>query len=260
MFIHNIDPVLLSIGPLQIRYYGLFWLIGFVMGYFLLIHLAKRKELNITKDDIADLLLYIIIGTVLGARIFYILIYNLPFYLSNPLEMLAVWHGGLAFHGGLTGAVIGGVLYTRRKKVGFYEIADIIVMPLALGLALGRIGNFINGELYGRITDVPWAVKFPDAEGFRHPSQIYASIKNLIIFFALWAIKDKNLPKGFMFWAFVVMYSALRFIVEFFRQPDEQLGFIIGFLSMGQILSIIMFAIGAFFIYKIMKSQNKPDT
>jgi len=260
MFIHNIDPVLLSIGPLQIRYYGLFWLIGFVMGYFLLIHLAKRKELSITKDDIADLLLYIIIGTVLGARIFYILIYNLPFYLSNPLEMLAVWHGGLAFHGGLTGAVIGGVLYTRRKKVGFYEIADIIVMPLALGLALGRIGNFINGELYGRITDVPWAVKFPDAEGFRHPSQIYASIKNLIIFFALWAIKDKNLPKGFMFWAFVVMYSALRFIVEFFRQPDEQLGFIIGFLSMGQILSIIMFAIGAFFIYKIMKSQNKPDT
>src|SRR3989338_751426 len=118
MFIHNIDPVLLSIGPLQIRYYGLFWLIGFVMGYFLLIHLAKRKELSITKDDISDLLLYIIIGTVLGARIFYILIYNLPFYLSNPLEMLAVWHGGLAFHGGLTGAVIGGGFYNNRKKGG----------------------------------------------------------------------------------------------------------------------------------------------
>ena len=261
MFIHNIDPVLLSLGPFQIRYYGLFWLIGFVMGYFLLIHLAKRKELSITKDDIADLLLYIIIGTILGARLFYILVYNLPFYLSNPFEMLAVWHGGLSFHGGLIGAVIAELIYCRRKKIGFYDVADIIVMPLALGLALGRIGNFINGELYGRITDVPWAVKFPDAEGFRHPSQIYASFKDLAIFFALWIMKDKNFPKGFMFWAFVVMYSILRFTMEFFRQPDEQLGFIIGFLSMGQILSIIMFSIGAFFLYRLYKksSNNKKE-
>src|SRR3989338_600142 len=256
MFIHNIDPVLLSLGPFQIRYYGLFWLIGFVMAYFLLIHLAKKKELSVTKDDIADLLLYIIVGTVLGARIFYILVYNLPFYLSNPFEMLAIWHGGLSFHGGLIGAVAAGFLYCRRKKISFYEIADMVVIPLALGLALGRIGNFINGELYGRITDitdVPWAVKFPDAEGFRHPSQIYASLKNLVIFFALWSIKDKKLPKGFMFWLFVVMYSILRFTVEFFRQPDEQLGFIIGFLSMGQILSIIMFSIGIFFLHKAYK-------
>lgn len=256
MFIHNIDPVLLSIGPFQIRYYGLFWLIGFVMAYFLLIHLAKRKELSITKDDIADLLLYIIVGTVLGARIFYIFVYNLPFYLSNTFEMLAVWHGGLSFHGGLIGAVAAGFIYCRRKKISFYDIADIIVIPLALGLALGRIGNFINGELYGRITDVPWAVKFSDAEGFRHPSQIYASFKNLIIFFTLWTIKDKKLPKGFLFWTFVVLYSVLRFIVEFFRQPDEQLGFIIGFLSMGQVLSIVMFAIGTFFIYKVIKKAK----
>lgn len=256
MFIHNIDPVLLSLGPLQIRYYGLFWLIGFVMAYFLLIHLAKRKELSITKDDIADLLLYIIVGTVLGARIFYIFVYNLPFYLTNPFEMLAIWHGGLSFHGGLIGAVIGGILYSRRKKVDFYEIADIIVIPLALGLALGRIGNFINGELYGRITDVPWAVKFPDAEGFRHPSQIYASFKNLIIFFALWSIKGKKLPKGFLFWAFVVMYSVLRFAVEFFRAPDTQLGFILGPFTMGQILSIVMFSIGVFFIYKVSKKAK----
>ena len=259
MFVHNIDPVLLDLGPLQIRYYGLFWLIGFVMGYFLLIHLAKRKELSITKDDIADLFLYIVIGTVLGARLFYILVYNLLFYLANPFEMLAVWHGGLSFHGGLIGAVAAGFIYYRRKKISFYDIADIVVIPLALGLALGRIGNFINGELYGRITDAPWAVKFPDAEGFRHPSQIYASFKNLIIFFALWSIKDKKLPKGFIFWAFVVMYSALRFIVEFFRQPDEQLGFIIGFLSMGQVLSVIMFSIGVFFIHKVYKKGSNNE-
>ena len=256
MFIHNIDPVLLSIGPFQIRYYGLFFVLAFVMAYFLLVHFAKRKELSVTKDDIADLILYIIIGAVLGARIFYVFVYNLPFYLSNPFEIIAVWHGGLSFHGGIIGAVIAGIYFTKRKKIDFYELADIVVIPLALGLVLGRLGNFINGELYGRIADVPWAVKFPDAEGFRHPSQIYASFKDWLIFFTLWVIKDKNLPKGFMFWLFVVMYSTLRFIVGFFRAPDPQLGFILGPLTMGQILSIIMFFVGIFFINRVYK-KNK---
>jgi len=256
MFIHNIDPVLLSIGPFQIRYYGLFFVLGFVIAYFLLVHLAKKKELSFTKDDIADLLLYIIIGAILGARIFYVFVYNLPFYLSNPFEIIAVWHGGLSFHGGIIGAALVGIYFTKRKKIDFYELADIVVIPLALGLALGRLGNFINGELYGRVADVPWAVKFPDAEGFRHPSQIYASIKDLLIFFTLWVIKDKNLPKGFMFWLFVVMYSTLRFIVGFFRAPDPQLGFILGPLTMGQILSIIMFFVGIFFINRVYK-KNK---
>lgn len=255
MFIHNIDPVLLSIGPLQIRYYGLFFVLGFVIAYFLLIHLAKRKELSITKDDIADFLLYMIIGTILGARIFYVLFYNLPFYLDNLGQIIAVWNGGLSFHGGLIGAAIAGIYFTKRKKIDFYELADIVVIPLALGLALGRLGNFTNGELYGRVSDVPWSFKFRDAEGFRHPSQIYASFKNLLIFFTLWIIKDKKLPKGFMFWLFVIMYSALRFTVEFFRQPDPQLGFIIGWLTMGQILSITMFSIGAFFMYKVTRKS-----
>jgi len=257
MFIHNIDPILLSIGPFQIRYYGLFFVLGFVIGYFLLVHLAKRKELSITKDDIADLLLYIIVGTILGARIFYVFVYNLPFYLSNPFEIIAVWNGGLSFHGGIIGASIAGFYYSKRKKIDFYEIADIAVIPLALSLALGRLGNFTNGELYGRITNVPWSFKFPDAEGFRHPSQIYASFKNLLIFFTLWTIKDKKLPKGFMFWLFIVMYSVLRFTVEFFRQPDPQLGFIIGFLTMGQILSIIMFLVGIYFLRRVYKNAQK---
>jgi len=256
MFIHNIDPVLLSIGPFQIRYYGLFFVLGFVIAYFLLVHLAKRKELSFTKDDIADLLLYIIIGAILGARIFYVFVYNLPFYLSNPFEIIAVWHGGLSFHGGIIGAAIAGIYFTKRKKIDFYEIADIAVIPLALGLALGRFGNFINGELYGRVADVPWAVKFPDAEDFRHPSQIYASFKDLLIFFTLWVIKDKNLPKGFMFWLFVVMYSTLRFIVGFFRAPDPQLGFILGPLTMGQILSIIMFFVGIYFLNRVYKNNK----
>ena len=255
MFIHNIDPVLWSFGPFQIRYYGLFFVLGFVIAYFLFNYLAKRKELSITKEDITDLFLYVIAGTILGARIFYVFVYNLTFYLDNPSEIIAIWHGGLSFHGALIGAVIAVLIFTKKKKIDFYEIADLSVIPLALGLALGRLGNFTNGELYGRITDVPWAFRFPDAEGFRHPSQIYESFKNFTIFLALWAIKDKKLPKGFMFWLFVVMYSALRFIVEFFRQPDPQVGFIIGFLTMGQVLSMVMFVVGVYFLRKVYKKS-----
>ena len=255
MFIHNIDPVLWSFGPFQIRYYGLFFVLGFVIAYFLFNYLAKRKELSITEEDITDLFLYVIAGTILGARIFYVFVYNLTFYLDNPSEIIAIWHGGLSFHGALIGAVIAVLIFTKKKKIDFYEIADLSVIPLALGLALGRLGNFTNGELYGRITDVPWAFRFPDAEGFRHPSQIYESFKNFTIFLALWAIKDKKLPKGFMFWLFVVMYSALRFIVEFFRQPDPQVGFIIGFLTMGQVLSIVMFVVGVYFLRKVYKKS-----
>src|SRR3989338_5853324 len=129
MFIHNIDPVLLRLGPFEIRYYGLFYVIGFIIAYFMLNHLAKKKELSLSKDDIADFLLYIILGTVLGARVFYIIFYNLPFYLSNPFEMLAVWHGGLSFHGGFIGAAIAGFYFCKKKKIGFYEIVDITVMP-----------------------------------------------------------------------------------------------------------------------------------
>lgn len=256
MFIHNINPVLLKLGAFEIRYYGLFYAVGFMIAYFMISHLAKIKWLSINKDDVADFLLYEIIGVILGARIFYILFYNLRFYLSNPFEMLAIWHGGLSFHGGLIGASIAGFYFCKKKKIDFYDIADIVVIPLALALALGRIGNFMNGELYGRITNMPWAVKFPNAEGFRHPSQIYASLKNLLIFFTLWNLKGKKLPKGFIFWLFVIMYAALRFFVEFFREPDEQLGFIAGFLTMGQILSVVMFFAGIIFVHKIYRSNK----
>ncbi|MBS3101938.1 prolipoprotein diacylglyceryl transferase [Candidatus Woesearchaeota archaeon] len=253
MFYHNINPVLLRLGPFEIRYYGLFFVLGFIIAYFMLAYLANKRRLSLTKDDISDFLLYEIIGVILGARIFYVFIYNLKSYLANPLEIFAVWHGGLSFHGGLLGAVAAGIIFAKKRKIDFYELADIFVIPLALGLALGRLGNFINGELYGRITNVPWAVQFQDAEGFRHPSQIYESLKNLFIFAVLWNVKDKKLPKGFLFWLFVTMYSFLRFVVEFFRQPDEQLGFFFGWLSMGQILSIIMFGIGFYFLHKRYK-------
>jgi len=252
MFYHNINPVLLNLGPFEIRYYGLIFVLGFLIGYFLLVYLAKQRKLDLTKDDLSDLLLYLLIGIVAGARLFYILFYNLKFYLSSPLDIFAFWHGGMSFHGGLAGGMIAVFLFCKKKKINVYDILDIAVIPAALGLAFGRIGNFLNGELYGRITNIPWAFDFGDGKP-RHPSQLYGSLKNFFIFGVLWFLKEKKLPKGFLFWSFVTMYSALRFFVEFFREPDPQLGFIIFNLSMGQILSSIVFFIGIYFLFRLKK-------
>src|SRR3989338_5445939 len=251
MFYNNIDPTLLKLGSFEIRYYGIIYAAGFVIAYFMIKYLAKERKLGLKKDDAADMLFYILAGVVLGARAFYVLIYDPWFYFANPLRILMVWHGGLSFHGGVFGGMVACYLFCKKKKIGFYEMLDICVVPLALGLALGRIGNFLNGELIGRITDVPWAVKFKGYDGFRHPSQIYESSKNFFIFFVLWFLCNKKLKKGFLFWLFIVMYSLLRFFIEFFREPDMQLGFIFLGLTMGQILNAIMFFAGAYFMIKL---------
>lgn len=260
MIYQNINPIILELGPLQVRYYGLFWAIGFIIAYFMIYHLAKRKEIRLEKDDVSDLIIYLMAGIILGARVIYVIFYNFPFYMQKPLEIFAVWHGGLSFHGGLLGAATAVFLFSRKKGIHFYDLADLIVVPAALALALGRIGNFTNAELYGRMTDVPWCIDYSKNQyvadipsGCRHPSQIYESMKNLLIFTALWIIKGKKLPRGFMFWTFVTMYGFLRFFVEFFRQPDEQIGFLFGSLSMGQLLSLPLFFVGLFMLYRIKK-------
>ena len=253
---------MLEIGPFQIRYYGLFYALGFVIAYFLISYLAKRRQLSITKDDVSNFLVYEIIGIVAGSRLVYVVFYNLSFYISNPLEIIAVWHGGLSFHGGLIGAIYATYLFCKKYKIEFYEIADIAVIPVALALALGRMGNFINGELYGRLANIPWCVDYSRNQyisnlpsGCRHPSQIYESIKNLAIFSALWFIKDKKLPKGSMFWSFVTLYGLFRTVTEFFRQPDEQLGFILNYFTMGQLLSFPLFLIGIYMLIKLNKKK-----
>lgn len=250
MFYDNIDPVLFNIGPFEIRYYGIIYALGFIIAYFFIYYLAKERKLSLSRDDVADLIFYLIIGTVVGARLFEVLIYNPIYYFNNPSEIIALWHGGLSFHGGLIGASLAAYLYCRKKKIGFYDIADIAVIPLAIGLFMGRIANFLNSELVGRITNVPWCVKFKMYEGCRHPSQLYESAKNLLIFGVLWWLKDKKLKKGVMFWSFVLMYSALRFFIEFVREPDSQIGFILG-LTMGQWLCMIMFGVGVYFLFKV---------
>lgn len=253
MFYSQINPVLAQLGSFEIRFYGVVYALSFILLYFFILYLAKQRKLRLSKEKVSDLVIYIIIGLVVFARIFYVVFYNLQYYLKYPLEILMPWHGGMSFHGGLAGAVLAVLLFCRKNKIGFYDLADIISIPAAAFLMLGRIANFLNGELYGRITSVPWAVKFPGTEGFRHPSQIYESFKNLFIFSVLWFIKDKKLPKGFIFWTFVALSGFLRFFVEFFRMPDSQLGFIFWNLSMGQLFSIILFVAGIAMLFAVSR-------
>ena len=260
MFYHTIDPVLFRIGPLEVRYYGIIYVLGFIIAYFMIQHLARKREMGLSKDDLSDLIFYELIGVVIGARLFYIIFDNLNYYLQKPLEVFAVWHGGLSFHGGLAGAIVAAYWFSRKKKFDLLALADIVVIPAALALALGRIGNFLNGELVGRITNAPWAVQFQGYEGFRHPSQLYESAKNFLIFGVLWYLKGKKLPKGMLFWTFTLLYSVLRFFIEFVREPDSQLGFIVFNLTMGQLLNVAMLIVALFFIFNLYKKSAKIQT
>jgi phosphatidylglycerol---prolipoprotein diacylglyceryl transferase len=258
--IHLLDPVLLSLGPIQIRWYGLIYALGFILGYFILIKLAEEKKLKLSKEDIGDLVFYLILCIVAGARIFYILFYNLGYYLSSPLEMLALWHGGLSFHGGFVGAIVAISLFSKKKKLHFYEVSDMVVVPAALALALGRIGNFINGELYGRAASVSWCVDYSQnphmteqVVGCRHPSQLYESLYSFVMFSVLYLLNKKNLPRGVLTWSFVALYGLFRTLAELFRQPDAQVGFLFGGLTMGQLLSIPMLILGSYMVWRISK-------
>ena len=254
MFVQNINPVLFNIGLFEIRYYGLIFALAFIAGHFFLKHLVKLKKLKLTDDDIAEYLVYLIIGSVLGARLFEILIYEPRYYFSNPFEMIAVWHGGLSVHGGIIGALIAGYFFTKKKKVSFWKIADITVIPLAFGLIFGRIANFTNSEFVGKITDVPWAVKFMkvDPDNFRHPVQLYEALKNALIFSFLWIKKGEKHKDGYFFWIFVLLYSILRFFIEFYKEWDLYYFD----LAIPQIISIIFIIISLFMLFRLKKSMK----
>jgi len=236
--------VLISIFGLEIRYYGLVYVLGFLIILFILNR--QKEKLKLSKDDVYDYVFYLIIFTVLGARIFEILFYEPLFYFSNPLEMLMIWHGGLSFHGALTGVVIWIYIFTKKKKLHFYDLSDILVVPVAFMLFLGRIANFINGELVGKITSLPWGVKFKGYEGFRHPTQIYEALKNLLIFFMLLLfLRNKNLKKGTLTWLFFLFYGTLRFLIEFLKEQDSFI-----FELVTQILSSLMVIVSLYFLLK----------
>ncbi|MEN2985855.1 MAG: prolipoprotein diacylglyceryl transferase [Thermodesulfovibrionaceae bacterium] len=238
----NINPEIVKIGPLSIRWYGLMYLFGFLCSYLIVKREIKRRGLKIERDFLENLYFYLILGLLIGARLGYVIFYNLTYYLQHPFEIFAIWHGGMSFHGGLIGVTLAAWLFTRIKKFNFFILTDMLVVSAPIGIGLGRIGNFINGELYGRVTDVPWAMIFPEGGPFpRHPTQLYeAALEGVLLFAILWFLKDKFSRSGIVSSLFLIFYGAFRFFVEFFREPDPQIGYIFGIFTMGQILCSIM--------------------
>ena len=247
MFIHNIDPVIARIGFLEIRYYSLAYILGFLLVYFILLYYIKKNRIqNMNRDRLDTFLIYVILGTIIGARIGYFFTKDVnPF--SHLIDIFKIWQGGMSFHGGLIGIILITLFFCRKYKVKFYDLADVLVIPAALALFIGRIMNFINGELVGTITNVKWCFLFKGYEGCRHPSQLYEAGKNLLIFFILLNLNKKRekYKPGTLFWLFILMYGLLRFIITFLRDDPRIFG-----LSGGQYLSLLMFLTAAIVLIK----------
>ena len=241
----QIDPNIIEIGPLKLRWYGLMYVMGFIASYWLIGRQPRARKLGLVGSQLQDLIFHLAIGLIIGARLGYVLFYQFPdyaYYLHHPLEIIAIWHGGMSFHGGLIGAVLTGILFCHRRKIPFLEGADVVIVTAPIGIGLGRLGNFINGELFGRPSSLPWAMVFPmGGEVARHPSQLYeAALEGFLLFIILWMLKNHSSRPGTLVCLFLGGYGILRFLVEFSRQPDSQIGLLWGLLSMGQILCLAM--------------------
>lgn len=252
----NIDPVALHIGPLQIHWYALAYLAGILGGWWLAKYFIRmdQNRFRPNETDVDDFMTWAVLGVILGGRIGYILFYNLPLYLDRPLEALKIWEGGMSWHGALIGVITVIIAYAKLKKVQLLRLSDLFSIGATIGFFFGRIANFINGELFGRVTDSPWGVIFPrGGELPRHASQLYeATLEGLVLFLILFTMghisKIRNSP-GLISAAFLFFYGVFRFIIEFFREPDAQLGFIIGDLSMGQLLCLPVIGGGIFLFF-----------
>jgi len=259
MFINNFDPVAIQFFSLEIRWYSIAYIIGILLGWYL----AKRVFINTSiKDRFDDYITYIIIGLILGGRIGYVLFYNFEFYVNNFFDIFKIWQGGMSFHGGVVGIVFASVLFSKKKDENVFEYLDIIALVSPIGIFFGRIANFINSELYGYETSVPWAVQFIQIDNlYRHPTQIYEAIAEGIILFLIliffWNKKILKIP-GKLSALFLVFYSIFRFIIEYFRVPDEQLGYLILNLTMGQLISFIFFIFGLSLYY--LKNDTKKES
>jgi len=258
----NISPNIIEIGPFKLRWYGLMYVLGFLASYILISRQKKARRIGLRGAMLQDLILYLAIGLILGARFGYLLFYQIPNfrdYLQNPLEIIAIWHGGMSFHGGLLGALVAGIFFCRRKKLPYWQVADAVIVTAPIGLGLGRLGNFINGELFGRASTVPWAMVFPMGGPVpRHPSQLYeVFLEGLLLFVILWKLKDRPFRPGAMVCLFLAGYGIFRFVAEFFRQPDPQLGLFWGVISMGQVLCLAMILI-SFILWKLLPQSTLP--
>ena len=253
----NINPVFISFGPVQIRYYGLMYLFSILVVYFLCLYRLKKEEYSYSKKTLEDYFFWAILGVIIGARLGYVLFYDLEYFISHPLEIILpfsfeakityVGISGMSYHGALVGIITSSLVFCKRNKLNFWKLADFFVPAVPLGYAFGRLGNFLNGELYGRITEVWWGMYFPQSLSLelRHPSQLYeAFFEGIILFVVLWKLRTRKSFDGFMFSVYIIGYGLVRFFIEFYRQPDVQLGFVAGPLTLGQVLCAGMVIVG----------------
>ena len=262
----HITPYLFSIGTFQLRYYSLMYIVAFVLVYFLVIYRIKNEKYKYTAEDIQDYLVWAMIGVLLGARLGYVLIYNFVYYLQHPLEIFLPFSfadgirfigiSGMSYHGGVIGVIIMSVLFCRKRKIDFWKFADLICPAIPLGYTFGRLGNFINGELFGRATTMPWGMYFPlDATNtLRHPSQLYeAAFEGIFLFIILWLLRKKTGVDGSLLGLYIFGYGLARFIVEFFREPD----FAVGLISIGQFLCLLMMLAGIMILTWLKNTKQK---
>jgi phosphatidylglycerol:prolipoprotein diacylglycerol transferase len=245
----NIDPVALEIGPIVIRWYALAYITGLLLGWWYMRVLARRSSAAIHPPDIDDFVVWATLGVVLGGRLGYVFFYSSGYYAENPLAILEIWRGGMSFHGGLIGVIVATLLFVRRRGIQLLPFADVVACAAPIGLFLGRIANFINGELYGRVSDVPWAMVFPrGGPEPRHPSQLYeAGLEGLLLFallYLLWRVSGIRQRPGTLAGVFFIGYGLARTTVELFREPDAHIGFLLGGTTTGQWLSVPMVVLG----------------
>ena len=266
----HINPNLLEIGSFQLRYYSLMYMVAFGLVYLLVAYRIKREHYPVSLEAVQDYCVWAILGIILGGRLGYVFFYQFAYYAARPLEIFLPFQlapnfhftgiSGMSYHGGLIGFLVGTILFCRRRKIPFWSFMDLIVPAIPLGYAFGRLGNFINGELYGRVTDVPWGMYFPyDPEGLlRHPSQLYeAFFEGIFLFAFLWLLRKKKSFHGYLSSLYLIGYGLVRFVIEFFREPDSHLGFVLRNLSMGQVLCLLMIISGG--IIWIIRSSSNID-
>jgi len=255
----NFDPTLISLGPIQVRWYGLMYVVGFILTGFLMKLAIRRGFFKIAEEKIESLITHGLIGMFLGARLFYVFIYNWDYYSHNLTELFAVWKGGLSFHGALAGMMLGAYIFARKNKLTFMHVSDAVALCGTPALFFGRMGNFLNCELYGRITDSPLGIIFPSGGPYpRHASQVYEGIlEGLVLALMIYIVSKRVKIHGYCGATFLIGYSIFRFIVEYFREPDVQLGYYFGgTTTMGQILCLVMLLIGIGYLIYIRKVKE----
>ena len=257
MYIHNFNPVFINLGFIEIKWYSMAYILGILVGWWLakkiLVKRLKNLDINLNINYFDDLVSYLIIGIILGGRIGYIIFYNLEYYFKNPLDVIKIWEGGMSFHGALLGVIIATFIFAKKREVNIFLFLDPIACVSPIGLFFGRIANFINGELYGKPSDVYWSVVFPAIDNIaRHPSQLYeAFLEGLLLFFILMIIiNKKNIKTGLCSSFFLIFYGIFRIIAEQFREPDIHIGYIFNQISMGSFLSVIMIFAGTIILIK----------